>query len=369
MSADTPQNDLEQETKATESRRASEKEGIWQQIKQHFQSTQTSLSLRLVCQGREIQQIADIKSGIREAARMFNLHDSPQKAEELVASQENLFIRKCQQWEQVAKGAEAQERAKATGGGEGSASSAANRRKLEAANNAVRHRISNSKQCFRRLRTALNRGVTYGSKKSNLDVVPQAFPNDRQLETPMIQRPAISTVNESIESNSKTSKLFSFLASLIGDGLPLNYDNAPFKDSVSDTGAEPRESIWTESQPYCLIVRWDASLDHTLNLKFWIVPKRPELVSELRSQGLPDLFLHTKANFEAERLNLELVRHGTQVSPRSSEMTQLLNRIKTERFLSTQGDQNARFCYLNGNVRTKSNFDSAVKQSYLLELL
>ena len=354
--------------------RAAEKEGVWQQIQQHFQTTQSSLSLRLICEGKEVQQIADIKSGVREAARLFNLQDSPLKAEELVASQENLFNRKCQQWEQAAKSAEARERAKATGGGAGGASSAANRRRLEAANIAVRNQVSNSKQCFRRLRTALKRGVALGASNNTSNEIPTTPPTENQTTKSITAEglnhshpSAVATATESMQEKPQSKFLVS-LQNLIGEGLSLEYEAAPYMDPLSEQGLKSREAIWTESQPYCLIVQWEDSRDCSLKLKFWIVPKRPELVPELRSE-VPRIFLHKKVNHGAERLNFEWAVHNNQNGPLTSEMNQLLNRLESERFMASELDQKAQLSYLTCAINTELDFDTAVQQSYLLELL
>lgn len=372
MNAEHSTTDLNQNDEATEIRRDSEKEAIWQQVNQHFQTTQTSLSLRLVCKGKVIQQVGDIKSGVREAARLFTLQDSPEKAEELIASQENLFNRKCQQWEQVAKSAEAQERAKATGGSGGnSATSAANRRRLESENNAVRNRISSSKQCFRRLRTALNRGVAYGSRKLKPDNLQEESPANKPTEKPGNRNAPtdVSSTTESTRAVSQDSKLTVCLQNLIGAGLTLEYGTAPFLDPFWDEGLRSREAIWTENQPYCLIVQWEHHRDESLNLRFWIVPKRPELVQEFKADELPELFLHTPRNNEAVKLNFQPVVHSGHSGPVTSEMSQLISRIESERFLSSELDQRASLIYLTCSVEMENDFDTAVQESYLLELL
>ena len=60
---------------ATEIQRSVEQEGIWQQIQQHFQTMQSSLSVRLVCEGKPVQTVDEIRSGIKEAARLFALQN------------------------------------------------------------------------------------------------------------------------------------------------------------------------------------------------------------------------------------------------------------------------------------------------------
>ncbi|MFK7766246.1 MAG: hypothetical protein AB8B55_03305 [Mariniblastus sp.] len=356
-----------------------EKESIWQQINQHFQTTQTCLTLRLVCKGKEVQQVGDVLSGLREAARLFTLHESPQKAEELVASVENLFNRKCQQWDQAAKAAEAQERAKATGGGQGSADSAANRRKLESAHNAVRHRVTSAKQCFRRLRTALNRGLSFGHKKysdieSASDNVPTKPLANQSSQRNSGDKPQAQNSPSDIGSGSgpelakpPTNKLIESLKSLIGAGAKLNYATAPFLDPFCEEGVKSREAIWDESEFYCFIVQWEECRDRALNLKFWIVPRRPEFVEDLVSDQQPDLFLHQRGS--AERLNFELVVHNTKNGPSTNEMNQLMNRIESERFLSGESGKKLTLRYLTSSVNTQTDFDLAIQQPYLLELL
>jgi hypothetical protein len=273
-----------------------EKNSVWEQIQQHFQTTQTSLSLRLTCEGKAVQQVGDVKSGIKEAARLFHLQNSPQKAEELVAGLENVFIRRCQQWEQVAKGAEARERAKATGGGSGS-SSASNRRKLETAHNAIRNRITTVKQCIRRLRTALNRGVGLEHQinaiqkdaSSSVDDMVSVADDSAPKEAPSnaAQSNKTAPVEIVVEDPIEPLRFTTCFKSLIGDGLQLDYKTAPYLDPFSNEGLKSREAIWASGQPYCLIVQWEESSRGLLNLKFWIVPKKPELLNELKLVELP----------------------------------------------------------------------------------
>ena len=365
--------------------RSTEKEGVWQQIQQHFQTTQTSLSLRLVCEGKTVQQVGDVNSGVKEAARLFTLQDSPQKAEELVASLENLFNRKCQQWEQVAKGAEARERAKATGGGgSGSDSTAANRRKLESAHAGIRNRITNVKQCIRRLRTALNRGVAIENQKNTLgENMPQldgleagteailpsstTIQSHKSDENLTAKSSDLKTDFEPNHDQLEESKFSACFKKLIGDGLSLEYKNAPYLDPFSDEGLKSREAIWADHPPYCLIVQWEDSPNSMLNLKFWILPNHPELIEKLRSHELPSFFLHTNRINGAEKLDFKLAIHSTQNGPLTSEINQLLNRLEAERFLSSE--LQTPLYYLTCKLDIVADFDSAVKQSYLLELL
>jgi len=379
MNAEKTTSDQQVMSDATDSHRSVEQEGVWQQIQQHFQTTQTSLSLRLVCEGKVVQQIGDVKSGVKEAARLFNLQNSPQKAEELIASQENLFNRKCQQWEQVARGAEARERARATGGEKGTATSAGNRRKLESEHNGIRNRITNVKQCIRRLRTALNRGVSLEIQENASEEITtdqdgsqsaQEVVKDEKSEDvadSRLEEPGESAESETEQLKSQESKFAVCFQDLIGDGVQLDYESAPYLDPFSDEGFKSRESIWTGEQPFCLIVQWEDSPSGLLNMRFWIVPKRPEFVEELRSEDLPSLFLHLNQSNAAEKLNFELVVHSSQNGPLSSEMNQLFNRIESERFL--QSEQKIPLSYLTCTIETQSKFDLATNQPTLLELL
>lgn len=181
---------------------------------------------------------------------------------------------------------------------------------------------------------------------------------------------AVATASESIDLSPQKPRIIACLQTLIGDGLPLEYTAAPYKDPFSEEGLKSREAIWAEkSQPYCLIVQWEDSQDCTLNLRFWIVPKRPAFDHELRSDHLPNLFLHKLINNGAERLDFKMVEHNTQNGPLTVEMTQLLNRIESEQFLSTEINHEAPLCYLTCSVKTEIDFDTAVQQSYLLEHL
>ncbi len=378
MNAERPQIQIDEATDSK--RRDGEKEEIWQQIQQHFQTTQSALLLRLVCQGKVIQQIGDVKSGIKEASRMFTLQNDPSTAADLVASQENQLNRKCQQWEQAAKAAEAQERAKATGGSAGAASSAGNRRKLESENNAVRNRITSAKQCIRRLRTALNRGVSLGSRKDGFEdnvastqevdsfaSANATSPRDSKTKLPTKMEVQARDI-EQTEIVAQKSRLKTCLETLIGNGLTLSYEAAPFKDPFCDEGLKSREAIWTEKHPFCLIVQWEDSHDCVLNLKFWFVPKRSEYAEELRTENPPELYLHKNLQHAAEKLDLKLVSHNTQHGPLTSEMNQLLNQIESARFLSSESKTKRPLTYLTGSIKTGLGFDAAVKHSYLLEL-
>ncbi len=366
---------------ATEIQRSVEQEGIWQQIQQHFQTMQSSLSVRLVCEGKPVQTVDEIRSGIKEAARLFALQNSPIKAEELVASQENAFVRKSQQWEQVARAAEARERAKATGGIAGS-SSTANRRKLETEHNRIRHQITNVKQCLRRLRTALNRGVGFEQKNpldqdgdqesetqvdSILDTAELSSISSDQLAAQSEAATVDSPSSETIEEVKEVSKFLTCFQNMLGDGLSLEYKNAPFLDPFSDAGVRSREAIWADGFAYCLVVQWEESPENLLILKFWIVPKRPELAEELQSDELPSFFLHNNQTRAADKLQFELVGHSSQNGPLTSEMNQLFTRIESDRFLTS--DQKIRLCYLTCSYDTKVNFDSAIAETFLLEVL
>lgn len=371
----------EKEAKEAARIRAAEKEGIWQQILQHFQTTQTSLSVRLVCQGRVVQQIGDIKTGVREASRMFTLQNSPQKAEEMIASCENLFVRKCQKWERVAKNAEAQERAKATGGGEGGASSAANRRRLEAANNDVRNRITNVKQCIRRLRTALNRGVTFDLPVNDLGSEPisvAAASHDQIAETETETKPETQSNIELVRPEPKKNpvaesgrapRIRVCLESLVGDGLQLNYAEAPYEDPFFDDGLASREVVWSLGEPFCLIVQWEDDQSDLLRFKFWIVPKQQDYAAELEIDEVPELYLHGVAGGGADKLDFELVPHDTKNGPLTNEANQLLNHIESSQFLATDLGKQIPLSYLKCTVETSLAFPDAISKSYFLELI
>lgn len=349
---------------------AAEKEGLWQQIKQHFQTTQTSLSLRLICEGNEVQKVGEVKSGVREASRLFNLQNSPQKAEELVASQENLFNRKCQQWEQVAKGAEARERANATGGSEGqAATSAANRRKLEAANNAVRGQISNSKQCFRRLRTALNRAVAHEVALNRPDdpgeLVTESVANP---ESNLVVAESASAEDDHLQGIPEPGSVLSeCLQGLIGEGLTLDYQSAPYLDPFANEGVLSREASWMDEPRYGFIVQWEERNNGELNFKFWIVPKDPVHVDELLADG-PELYFHNQTKQEAIRLNFSLMTHDSKNGPVTKEVNQVLEHLESERFLNSDS-QHKRLCYLVSSAPVGVEFEQAIQQSYLVEFV
>lgn len=154
-----------------------ELQGTWHHINQHFLTTQSSLRVKLISKGKEVASVEDVKSGVRDAARMFALQNSPGKAAERIVRLSNDFDNKCKQWQERARSLESQLKAAATGGsgrtgparpGQRTGSSAADERKrVEAEHNRVRIRMTEAKQCFRRLRTALNRGAALWDPSMN----------------------------------------------------------------------------------------------------------------------------------------------------------------------------------------------------------